>query len=73
MGELVVLLAGQDQPGLDPDIVKPGWVALIVVVLLCLGVFVLVRSFAKHTRRANQPWEGDEPATSEDHGADPRD
>lgn len=52
-------VAAADPSGLDPETVKPGWLGLAVVLGLALAVTVLVRSFAKHTRRANQPWEGE--------------
>lgn len=60
-------VAAADPSGLDPETVKPGWLGLAVVLGLALGVTVLVRSFAKHTRRANQPWEGEQTSeTGED-------
>lgn len=40
--------------------VKPGWVALGIVVLLCLAVFLLCRSFLAHAKKARQPWEGED-------------
>ncbi len=42
------------------DNVKPGWVALGIVAALGVGLFFLMRSFIKHTKRANQPWEGED-------------
>ncbi len=60
------MLVSSEPRGLDPEIVKPGWLGLIVVVVLALGVVVLARSFAKHTRRASQPWEGEESADGTD-------
>jgi hypothetical protein len=44
---------------LDPNDVKPGWIALGVVVLLCIATYFLARSFIKHARKAQQPWEGE--------------
>jgi hypothetical protein len=67
-----VLLAAaettRDTP-LDPNDVKPGWVALGIVVLLCIVLFFLCRSFIKHMKKAEQPWEGEEA----DSVADPSD
>lgn len=45
---------------IDEEHVKPGWVALIIVLLLCVAVYFLILSFLKHSRRAEQPWEGEE-------------
>ncbi len=42
------------------DNVKPGWVALGIVFALGLALVVLMRSFVKHSKRANQPWEGED-------------
>ena len=72
MGEIVTLLAAQEQRGLDPNIVRPGWLALGIVVLLCVAVFFLAKSFARHTKKASQPWEG-EPAERVEEDADRRD
>ena len=58
---LLTALVAADPRGLDPNIVKPGWLALGIVALLGVAVFLLARSFLKHTRRAAQPWEGDVP------------
>ena len=52
------VLAASEKP-LDPNDVKPGWLALWIVILLCVATFFLLRSFVKHTRKASQPWEGD--------------
>ncbi len=49
----------RDEP-LDPNDVKPGWVALGIVVLLCFAVFLLARSFLSHARKAQKPWEGED-------------
>lgn len=46
----------RDTP-LDPNDVKPGWLALGLVAVLCVAVVVLVRSFVKHARRAREPWD----------------
>ena len=52
------VLAASEKP-LDPNDVKPGWLALWIVILLCVATFFLLRSFVKHTRKASQPWKGD--------------
>lgn len=51
--------AGTRDTPLDPNDVKPGWVALGIVVLLCIAVFFLCRSFIRHAKKAEQPWEGE--------------
>lgn len=43
------------------DNVKPGWVALGIVAALGVGLFFLLRSLARHTKVALQPWDSDEP------------
>lgn len=64
--EWMTWLVAADRPrGLDPEIVRPGYLALAIVLILCLAVFLLGRSFFKHTKRAAQPWEGD-PAPEQD-------
>lgn len=52
--------AGTRDTPLDPNDVKPGWVALGIVVLLCVAVFFLCRSFLTHARKAQKPWEGED-------------
>lgn len=49
----------RDKP-LDPNDVKPGWVALGIVIILCIAVALLCWSFLKHAKKAEQPWEGEE-------------
>ncbi|NRQ51685.1 hypothetical protein [Aeromicrobium stalagmiti] len=49
----------RDKP-LDPNDVKPGWVALGIVVLLIIATFFLCRSFLAHARKAQKPWEGED-------------
>lgn len=49
----------RDKP-LDPNDVKPGWVALGIVIILCIAVAILCRSFLMHAKKAEQPWEGEE-------------
>lgn len=49
----------RDKP-LDPNDVKPGWVALGIVVILCIAVFFLCRSFLNHARKSQKPWDGED-------------
>jgi len=58
MQELAVWLVTADIP-LTKDNVRPGWVALGVVAVLCVAVVFLARSFIKHTKRAAEPWDSD--------------
>lgn len=65
--ELLTLLATTERPrGLDPEIVRPGYLALAIVLALCVAVFLLARSFSKHTKRAAEPWEGDDAVADRD-------
>jgi hypothetical protein len=52
--------AGTRDTPLDPNDVKPGWLALGIVVLLIIAVALLCRSFLAHARRSQAPWEGDD-------------
>jgi hypothetical protein len=45
---------------LDPNDVKPGWLALGIVCVLIVAVFFLCRSFLAHARKAQKPWEGED-------------
>lgn len=45
---------------LDPNDVKPGWVALGIVVILIIATAILCRSFLAHARKASKPWEGED-------------
>ena len=54
---LAVLVAAEKP--LDPNDVKPGWLALGIVVLLCIATYFLARSFLKHAKKAQEPWEGE--------------
>jgi len=58
---VAVLANANGGRGMDPNIVKPGWVALGIVALLCVAVFLLARSFLRHSRKAQQPWDGEGP------------
>lgn len=57
----LVALANSNTLDKAPDSadVKPGWVALGIVVLLCVAVFFLCRSFIRHAKKADQPWDGE--------------
>ena len=59
MPDLLRGLASADVP-LTPENVRPGWLALLVVGILILATVVLLRSFVKHSKRAAEPWEGEE-------------
>lgn len=52
--------AGTRDTPLDPNDVKPGWVALGIVFILIVAVFFLCRSFLAHAKKAQKPWEGEE-------------
>jgi len=55
--------AGTRDKPLDPNDVKPGWVALGIVVILIVATYFLCRSFLAHARKAQKPWD-DEDADS---------
>ncbi len=57
--DVITAFVSADVP-LTPENVKPGWLALGIVALLCLATFFLARSFIKHTRRASEPWPGED-------------
>jgi hypothetical protein len=48
------------EPAFTKDDVKPGWVALGIVVLLCIATYFLARSFLQHARKASQPWQDED-------------
>ncbi|MGA8987282.1 hypothetical protein [Aeromicrobium sp.] len=48
------------EPAFSKEDVKPGWVALGIVVLLCIATYFLARSFLRHARTAQQPWDGED-------------
>jgi hypothetical protein len=52
--------AGTRDTPLDPNDVKPGWVALGIVCVLIVATFFLCRSFLAHARKAQRPWEGED-------------
>ncbi|EFQ83727.1 hypothetical protein HMPREF0063_11390 [Aeromicrobium marinum DSM 15272] len=49
--------------GLDPNIVKPGWTALIIFGLMVVAVILLCRSFVKQARRTELTWPEEERTT----------
>jgi hypothetical protein len=59
MHDLILGLTTADVP-LTPENVRPGWLAMLVVGILIVATVVLLRSFVKHSKRAAQPWEGEE-------------
>lgn len=62
--QLTSALVAAGDRGLDPNIVRPGWLALGIVAALGVALVFLLRSFSKHAKRAAQPWEG-EPTESD--------
>jgi hypothetical protein len=52
-------LASAEKP-LTPANVRPGGLAFLVVMVLCVAVFFLARSFLKHSRKAQEPWDGED-------------
>lgn len=60
MSSLVLTVLVAAETPLNPDDVKPGWLALGIVALLCVATYFLARSFLKHSRKAQQPWEGED-------------
>lgn len=58
MHDLLLAFTTADVP-LTPENVRPGWLAMLVVFLLIVATFFLLRSFAKHARRAREPWPGE--------------
>lgn len=58
MQELALWFVTADVP-ITKDNVRPGWIALGIVAALGVALFVLIRSFVKHARRAAQPWDSE--------------
>ncbi len=56
------LIAASEKP-LDPNDVKPGYLALSIVIIMCVATFFLLRSFVKHSKKAAQPWESESAET----------
>ncbi|MCW2750157.1 MAG: hypothetical protein JWR83_1267 [Aeromicrobium sp.] len=54
-------LVSAEKP-LTPENVRPGGLAFLVVMVLCVAVFFLARSFLKHSKKAQEPWEGEGPS-----------
>jgi hypothetical protein len=48
------------EPAFTDEDVKPGWVALGIVVALCVATYFLSRSFLKHSKKAQQHWDGED-------------
>jgi hypothetical protein len=61
----VIQLLTTDYPPLDWKHSQPGYLGLVVVLVLFVGAGLLFRSFLKHARKAREPWEGDESPTSD--------
>lgn len=47
------------EPAFTKEDVKPGWVALGIVALLCVATYFLARSFLRHAKTAMKPWDGE--------------
>jgi len=54
----------------DPDDVKPGWIALIIVLLLALATFLLWRSMNTQLGRIKVPKKGEVPHSTDDTAPD---
>ncbi|GAA1738701.1 hypothetical protein [Aeromicrobium alkaliterrae] len=65
-----VLVAAGDRRELDPNIVRPGWVALGIFVLMAISLALLMWSFARVSRRARAPWDGEDAEASDESAAD---
>lgn len=63
MHSLALALISASEKPLDPNDVKPGYLALSIVIILCIATFFLLRSFMKHSKKAEQPWEGESAET----------
>jgi hypothetical protein len=50
----------------DPNDVKPGWIALVIVALLALATFLLWRSMNTQLGRIKVPKKGEEPQRNDD-------
>lgn len=59
----LAVIAAAEKP-FDPNDVKPGWVALGIVILMCVATALLLVSFVKHSRKAREPWEGEKRDTT---------
>ena len=59
------VLVANEQRGLDPNIVRPGWVALGIFVAMAVALGLLMWSFSKVSARAREPWDGDEADNSD--------
>ena len=58
---VLAALVAAEKP-LTPENVKPGWIGLVTVLALCVATYFLARSFLKRSRKAQQPWEGEDPS-----------
>ncbi len=57
-------LVAAEKP-LTPENVRPGWIAMVTVLALIVATAFLARSFLKHSRKAQQPWEGEDPSDAQ--------
>ena len=60
----LVTATGGERRELDPDIVNPGWVALGIFLAMAVALALLMWSFARVSRRAREPWDGEEPESA---------
>ena len=49
---------------IDPDRVKPGWLALLVVLAIAVALVILLRSMSRHLKKVDFP--ESEPGGEED-------
>ncbi len=61
-----VLVAAGERRELDPNIVRPGWIALAIFLAMAAALALLMWSFARISRKARAPWEGEESEQLED-------
>lgn len=59
MHPFALALFVSSKKALDPNNVKPGYLALSIVIIMCIATAFLLRSFIKHSKKASQPWESD--------------
>lgn len=57
---VIPLLVTASAPPVDWRLAPPGYLGLIVVLVLFTSMVFLVRSFLKHARKAKEPWPGEE-------------
>lgn len=58
----LAVMTAVDKPATVEE-TRPGYLALLIVILMCVATYFLLRSFVKHTHKASEPWEGDSTGT----------